>query len=400
MIERNEDVTKQVKIAQVRLVNCQSWEDTTIELSPGINVLIASNSTGKSVFFKILKEVVSPGHLEREERVDLIREGAEYAEAYYLFDDNSLAVIRIFPQRILYYYTPNAESGEFTQMENRPHEAILRKLSAIVEPETGFVANILDDPANLLLVNSNPKATSSLIKILAKDQRMDRLIETFKAKVQEYENTQNEVTIIKNSLERKLNKLEYIDIDTLENNINFAEIMLDCTDTIVRLEKNASRLIPLVQEYKPYTEFRLVATLLAELEDICDDIVPVKSLPQEQKELLGLVEYLDTFVNEYKPSINIELNKAISNVIGIYENAIQIEAKPEIDYKKVMDEINVVEILDKILNTSYKLYNQVQDTIKVNKELEELKSIDFGGQQFDCPIHGKIVYTGEGCQPI
>lgn len=400
MINQNEDVTKQVKIAKVRLVNCQSWEDTTIELSPGVNVLIASNSTGKSVFFKILKEIVSPGNLDREEREDLIREGKEYAEAYYLFDDESLAMIRIFPQRTLYYYTPNVETTEVTQMENKPHGAILRKLSAIVEPETGFVANILDDPANLLLVNSNPKATSSLIKILAKDARMDRLIETFKNKVIEYETIQNDVTIIKNSLERKLNKLQYIDIDTLEKNIALSEVMLDCTDTLVRLEKSVSRLEPLVKEYQPYTEFKLVSSLLVELDYTTNNIIPVKTLPNEIESVLGLIETLDDFSKSYKPGLNPELNKALSNVIGIYENVMQIEAEPIIDYKRVMDEINVIEILDKILNISCNLYNQVQYSIKIDNELEELRSIDFGGQQFDCPIHGRIIYTGTGCEPI
>lgn len=388
------------KIDSVRLVGCQSWDDTTIELGPGINVLFADNDTGKSVFFKILKAVASPNSIDRDEMKELIRDGYDYAEAYYLFTDGSLGLARIFPNRILYYYTRDAKNGEVTQREGAPHDEFLDKLSVLVEPKSGFTANILDDPGNMLLVNSNPKTNSSLLQILAKDERVDRLIELFKNKVADYQIMENNVTIVKNGLERKLKTLEYVNVEDLESNINLSEKLLDCADTLNRVLITTNSLQSLVKNYQPYTEYKVIAAALDKFNDICDNINYSKSIPDELKSIIGLVESADNFQQEYTSTVDPELGKAMLNIISIYENASNLNIVETLDFTKLKLEVEAIENLDKMLKSSANLYNTLVQSKKVEDTLKELKAIDFGGQSFDCPIYGKIIYEGNKCTPV
>ena len=74
-------------IKQIRLVNCQSLEDITFNFATDkLNVLVADNSTGKSVLFKMLKVTANPDVFPAKKRSQLIRRGAESAIMACLFD--------------------------------------------------------------------------------------------------------------------------------------------------------------------------------------------------------------------------------------------------------------------------------------------------------------------------
>lgn len=68
-------------IAQVNMKDCQSWKDGGFSLaSDRVNVIVADNGTGKSVFMKMLKITACPKYFSREERSSLIRWGAIFAQ--------------------------------------------------------------------------------------------------------------------------------------------------------------------------------------------------------------------------------------------------------------------------------------------------------------------------------
>lgn len=84
-------------IVQVQMINCQSWKNSTFDLATDrINVIIADNGTGKSVFFKMLKITTNPNYFSRAERKDLIRRHEECATILFKFDDGSIAATKVF----------------------------------------------------------------------------------------------------------------------------------------------------------------------------------------------------------------------------------------------------------------------------------------------------------------
>ena len=88
-------------IVQVQMINCQSWKNSTFDLATDrINVIIADNGTGKSVFFKMLKITTNPNYFSRAERKDLIRRHEECATILFKFDDGSIAATKVFTKHL------------------------------------------------------------------------------------------------------------------------------------------------------------------------------------------------------------------------------------------------------------------------------------------------------------
>lgn len=388
------------KLDKMRLVNCQSWEDTTIEFGPGINVLIGTNSTGKSVFFKVLDLVGIAGLAKRLDRESIIRKGAEYAEVYYLFSDNSMAVIRIFPQRILYYFTEDASSGNFTQYENQLPEDIRKRLSLLVDPTSGFIANKLDDPGELLFVNSNPKTSTSFINILARDARLEKLIEIFETKVGTYSKYENELTVITNSLEHRLNAAQYVNVEELTDRIEVGEDLLDCADTLNRLFNQYITLSKCVTKQEPLDDWDILSNMLLDICTPLNDYHFIETIPNDLEPVVDLSLHLAEFINGYRTTLDEEFLNGCSSMLDLCDCVKDLKVEEEVDYEGVLQELNAITTLHKLTQSYITLFNTLSDLNKVTKEIEELENIDFEGEVFDCPIHGKIQWVDKTCKPV
>ena len=81
----------------VRFINCQSFEDVTLKFATDkVNILIADNSTGKSILFKMLKVTANPDYFTVKQRNLLIRRGADSASMICAFSDGSIGITSIF----------------------------------------------------------------------------------------------------------------------------------------------------------------------------------------------------------------------------------------------------------------------------------------------------------------
>ena len=399
-----------VKIHSIRLRNCQSWKDTSISLAGGLNVITAPNQTGKSVIFKMLKITCSPTYYTRQERQLLIRYGAEYAEVTYLFTDMSAALVRVFPQRIIYFYTDNCNTTPFTQQEGIPHRAILEKLSAIVEQESGFIANILDLDQNLLLVNTNNKSNDNLLKILTEHEDLTRLVELFTTKYPIYRNKLNDVEKTKYRLEYALEDLEYVNIDKLERDIKLG-------DAYLRLSKSLLQSYELINDISinstdtiNYEELISLAELGIKLEDIQD--IDVTNFEKEVDvsviDLCNTAIKLESIYAELIDipmiacDINSDMINLFSKMVDIYD---ELDSLPVIkDTSRIDKALRITSSVECLLDLHNELINlgKIEKRYAYGLKLEEdyIKRLDIEGKSFECAIHGRIKIVNNECIPV
>lgn len=224
------DLHSRIKLKQIRLINCQSHKDTLIELSNGLNVIVAENSTGKSVLFKVLKVVCVPDFYTRRARAKIVRHGAEEAEAQFLFTDGSFARVRITKGSVI-YQTKQADDDSF-ESHVEPPAWLIFNLSLLVDAKEKFIANLLDMSQNLLLVNSSSKANSNLMKILTSDEQLDRIIVLTGEKEQEFKKTLAvaEQKLVQVKTLKSIHK--YVNIHELDEQISIFSSLLSVTEDL------------------------------------------------------------------------------------------------------------------------------------------------------------------------
>lgn len=373
-----------IYIEAIKLKNCQSWLDTTLQLSRGLNVFIADNNTGKSVLLKMLKITSSPSYYGRELREKLIRWGCEYAEVTYMFSDFSCGVVRVFRNKVLYYYTEDYRTIPFHCNTDVPIERLNEKLSLIMDYDTNFVANILDLDQSLFLVNSNSKSNDNLVKLLTEDERLKRVIPLFKEKVKVYENKLDTLSITQNRLQYKVDNLKYIDTDAMSASINDTEVYMKVIRDLIRGYEYLDSLESLTADTKNYDELLKLAEVAIDLESI-DNI-------------------------EIATDIDYNIDDEILDIMDLCIYLEDIHTKIEVILTNHIDEdyIESMLVCTSMFDTLNDLNNRVISLMKVISSCEdleeELKSLEeamnIEGRIYDCPIYGRVKHVDEKCIPI
>lgn len=388
----------QVYIKEIRLKNFQSWENNTIHLTNGFNIIRSDdNSAGKSVVMKAIKIAVCPSKFTRRQRRDLIRRRAEYAEAIFLFSDNTIGVVRVFRNKVLYIY--NDGSG-WQQTEGFPKEAFVEKMGALVKSEYNFIANLLDMDSPLLLVNSDNKCNFALIDLLTHHKDLDRLIPVFKDKYHEHKDKYIKLDFAINYLEKQYKDLTYTDVDKKEENLKVAEDMLCYLDEFIDGLSLLESIESLNSKYKDFTDIDFLletGSTFIELSKI--DLKPVKELPQEIDTIIDIACAGDNLVK------SIDLNKDYSHLDDI-EDIIKTG-------EKILKAENILKSISRNLNKEmedYRLsfieaYNKLNS---IKSTIEELSSRDLEitnlelylkevGAEDNCPLYGKIRIKNDKC---
>lgn len=384
-----------VKLLQMRLTDCQSWEDGIINFAPGLNVIRAENNTGKSVIFKMLKITCKPNSLMNKERQELIRRGKNYAEVTYMFSDMSAAIVRVFRERVIYYFCKNVNTDEFTQQEGVPHSQLMDNLGLLVDYESGYVANILDNDQPLLLVKSDNKSNYNLIKVLTEHPQLNKMLINFKVKYPEYRRELQEVKSKKARLEQNLKTVKYVDEELLESQIDRAEGMLETFDILIDMYKLILEIDKIPEESKPLEELSSTSTVLESLEVMINNIhTETKEVPGE---MLGLVDLF----KDMKLDLQREIPKEFRYSFKVLEHIDRLHSniKPY-RYSILLDEIDNLKVVENLLSCSVNLYNNLTKRKKILETIEELEGIDFEGEEYACPLHGRIKVIGGKCEPI
>lgn len=415
-------------IVQVQMINCQSWKNSTFDLATDrINVIIADNGTGKSVFFKMLKITTNPNYFSRAERKDLIRRHEECATILFKFDDGSIAATKVFQTYVLYMYKASNQEELKTAYEQFPE--VLEKLGLIVDPdETSFVANIIDADQDLLLVNSKLKYNYNLVHLLVESPELELVNERAHTALMNVLNPLSSLSSRCETLERAIQDSTYYDVAERELELDRVEKMKDFLFDLIPVAESLHSIQEASRNYIDVDGIKKLLDLLDLLENIDLSQVAVTDKPADIAEHLKLLKSLSainlndlkTVDQPFNASNYFELIRLLSDLklqelqtieapvncneifsllsILTYLNLASLHLTEQVpDLTNYFKLINDISYLQQILALTDSLMLTVNS---VKKEMQELEiEMQHSGKITECAIYGKVIYNGKKCIP-
>lgn len=424
-------------IRAVRLIGCQSWEDNTISFSTDfMNVLIADNSSGKSVFFKMLKITACPNYFTPKEQKKLIRYGCDKAVIMYEFVDGSIGICSVFPTQVIYMY---AEDGKNFIKSQEPIEEMVIK-TGLVHNSDKFIANLIDMDQPLLLVDSNMYENYELIKMLTESVELNEIKEKIQLNIDEFEENRKKVKFTLFDLEKVLAGTEYKDINKMESQIGFAEnqfellfrlddylsilykikdnwvenVNYDELMSIVEICEKLKQISTLLERIKVVNEQDFVSLMdrlyfLESLQKVMTCLSKIKVCKSEKIEIIALqfsllqkIEKVENLLNEIQffatdyveESTYYNYLKTIRVILTTLESIKIIN----VDYDNCRDELDLLKTFNrmKTILTTLKDSKEMQ-SVALDKMEKVSQQIEENGETFICSKFGKVVYNGFSC---
>lgn len=415
-------------IVQVQMINCQSWKNSTFDLATDrINVIIADNGTGKSVFFKMLKITTNPNYFSRAERKDLIRRHEECATILFKFDDGSIAATKVFQTYVLYMHKASNQEGLKTAYEQFPE--VLEKLGLIVDPdETSFVANIIDADQDLLLVNSKLKYNYNLVHLLVESQELELVNERAHTALMNVLNPLSSLSSRCETLERAIQDSTYYDVAERELELDRVEKMKDFLFDLIPVAENLHSMQEVSRNYIDVNGIKKLLGLLDLLESIDLSQVVVTDKPANIAEHLKLLKSLSAInLNDLKTvdqpfdvSNYFELIRLLSDLKLQELQTIEapVNCNEIFSLLSILTDLNLasLHLTEQVPNLTdyFKLINDIfylqqilalTDSLMLTvnsarKEMQELEiEMQHSGKITECAIYGKVIYNGKKCIP-
>lgn len=415
-------------IVQVQMINCQSWKNSTFDLATDrINVIIADNGTGKSVFFKMLKITTNPNYFSRAERKDLIRRHEECATILFKFDDGSIAATKVFQTYVLYMYKASDQEELKTAYEQFPE--VLEKLGLIVDPdETSFVANIIDADQDLLLVNSKLKYNYNLVHLLVESPELELVNERAHTALMNVLNPLSSLSSRCETLERAIQDSTYYDVAERELELDRVEKMKDFLFDLIPVAESLHSIQEASRNYIDVNGIKKLLDLLDLLESIDLSQVVVTDKPADIAEHLKLLKSLSVInLNDLKTvdqpfdaSNYFELIRLLSDLKLQELQTIEapVNCNEIFSLLSILTDLNLasLHLTEQVpdLTNHFKLINDIfylqqilalTDSLMLTvnsakKEMQELEiEMQHSGKITECAIYGKVIYNGKKCIP-
>lgn len=431
-------------ISQIKLINCQSWRDVTINLAKDkLNVLIAENNTGKSVLFKILKISACSSVYDREDQKSLISWGADYASAIYVCDEERYVIVQIFPNKVIYRY----KQGMDSQWESTlyPTQKILDALDLLSNDAEKFIVNIIDTDQSLLLVKKNLKANLDLISFIVANENLDNLDLRTSELQKEFRSYEVRVHSHVEYLQTVVNDIKYVDTYDLEKSISVCRAAIDTFRVLSRVTNLLQTLHPMLEFARDYDSLLSTFDVLQSLEDVELNNLVVRGHDYDLSSL-HVLEKLET-VEDSLSLVAIKGNNLSSDFVSVLQELESINLSQVFLNSRDKNFSNLEDITDSlyVLDTAFEQLMRYKQTIKMlgiydcgseqsfntltdvfslfdclqdaDIELSKLKSsldnIDIVKHTIDeiktllkdnyevlqCPIHGEVVFDGDNCIP-
>lgn len=387
-------------ITQIRLKNCQSWDDITIDLATDrLNVIVADNDTGKSVLYKILKLVGSPKFYGRSERRELIRWGCTHAVAAFAFSNGRLGIVTISESQVVYEYIK--EDGARNPVLSPPQE-LLEDVGLLVNPEGTFIANIIDGDQDLMLVNSNLANNFELIKMIVMSEDLDSLSEKIKMLTTEFSSYRVRVCDQKNVLGEQLGALKHYDIEKMEREMQHHEALYEGLKKLTRVWRHLEKFDEI-----EFRDFSALECFLGSLEQlVCArrllkslelSGVPVDDCFIRSLELLSKVKECAEKLAKPDKVMDERFIDAFDGLLSASSRLGKL-AVAEFDFSKFDQMLQGLEAL--IVARKYlEVYAQAVKKLEcARQDIRRLeKMFSDSGVLVDCPIYGKVVFDGKNC---
>ena len=139
------------------MVNIQSWNGNTkiMEFSEDrLNVIIGKNETGKSVLFKVFRQMCFPTFFGRTGRKDLITTGKEVGSLGLILS-NGTAITFIIHKSFQIYKMKTKDDTDYRvwKQDSLPEEIRL-ELGWYIDEENKILLNIVDNEQGLAFVDT------------------------------------------------------------------------------------------------------------------------------------------------------------------------------------------------------------------------------------------------------
>ena len=387
-------------IKQIRLVNCQSLEDITFNFATDkLNVLVADNSTGKSVLFKMLKVTANPDVFPAKKRSQLIRRGAESAIMACLFDTGDLGMTVITQKAVIYKFKPYGETDFFVSYE--PDLRYIKQLGLLVDTRTKFVANIIDTDQDMLLVNSDQRGNHELMCLLAEYPDLIELKDKVSTLVATLADKNSKLVVKESSLKEALKTLNHGDVRTLESSYQKSQ------NAFQQLEKISDALLLLEQIHKNCSDgldynkaLKLIENIifLQKIALILDSVTVVHQIDADTvaraNALAGIFSILQNINPVQIISYDLEPVYALQNCSKELD---KIVIASDSGALPAVEQLIAVQNMHKCLKVASYNSNQIQN---IESDCYKIKSdLLSSGRTIQCPIHGEVVFDGTNCLP-
>lgn len=396
-----------VFLTAVRLQNCQAWTDVTLPFSKDtLNVLVANNSVGKSVFFKMLSITACPENYDSEDRYNLIQWGKPFAQILFSFSDGMYAATRVMKDRVLFYFS---EDGNQFQAYAKAPDIMLQHLGLLVDRSGSFLANLIDSDHAMLLVNSNEKSNHNLLKMITENETLNDFQELLNRKLLEFGNAKLRVSDKLRMLESQIASYEYVDVQTLEEQIDNCETLFHVIYQITAVLAELENILHYTRKTRDYDSLLYVTSLL--MKGIqCNQLITQYRIPAKYNhDLLYLAQISEIFSNvntalmEYKPPrISKEWAMFVLNILEPINRSIR-ELKTQPPEKNVEDLLVVCDDIACTMRIYKCLGDIVEHLMGAAKSAERLESISCEMRErnavYSCGIYGEVYYDGKTCIP-
>lgn len=396
-----------VYLSAIRLTNCQSFKDSVIEFATDrLNVFVADNSTGKSVFFRMLSITAFPGKCSKEDRLNIIRRGSQFAQILYMFSDGSYGGVRVYPDRVIYYYTPDKNTKMTPSLEPRPE--FISKLGLILDNNSGFVANLIDMDQNLLLVNSSPKGDSNILQMLTANEALDRMIEDTAEKKKVFEQYEDRLKDVVYSYSKSIDGYSYVDTNSLEANIELCENVFDTLYKLAPISDDVEALACSSERRLDYDRLLGITGTLIKLEQL-KEVTEGLHVPHEFNEKLlsatcaciKLEQALAAIEGFHIPRSQKDSSNNLHTLLlleSIKNELISCCAREmAVDYSPV---VRTLQRLEQLRDYSAEAITHSRSLAQSQQALVKIyDALSSSGELIACGLYGEVVFDGKKCIP-
>ncbi len=239
-------------ISKIRLENFQSYKDETIELKPGLNLILGSSDSGKSAILRAISFVLYNSPKSKT----LIHQGATEVRVSIEYSDKTI-VTRIRGDRnTVMVAMPNGELKVWDKIENDLPDEVKNIMGNPPYDDFNGPIAYADQFSKMFLVDLSPtdlpRSLSSLTGIEILEQSAKELMQSYKA-------IEKQTKLEEKDLLKLLNEQQlYNAINNADNELKNANNNLEClTKSYEELEEllnysveNNSVSIELVNEYE------------------------------------------------------------------------------------------------------------------------------------------------------
>lgn len=412
-----------VFLDKVRLQNCQSMEDVTLEFVNGINIIAGDNSYGKSIFMKVLRLTVFPEEYNQSARNDIIRYGKDFAQVHYFFSDGMDCIVKIYRNKSIYMlHDANISQDYLTDVV--PFGRLKNALSVIADDQEKFLVNVFNAGQELFLVKSDSRTNERLIRASCYDEELEQLKTLVTDKAQLYKDEESELKGILYNYMLSMGDQQYKDTTELERLLEISDVLIKSLTGLVEMNDLFDSLIPYenigglnIDDCMTLLTVHEVYNLLEQVQHVDEVQQSVLDAAYNVLPVLDDVEKLME-VDYAQESVLISLSGCLPILTGIGE--LQEDNYELLDsLHKVFEVLNLIDniaeevdydlpvMLADVRSTLMKLNNLLNDYtanlsawVSANDEAKRLnrKMKEYNGL-VSCQIYGEVFFIDGKCVP-